>query len=41
MGQERLTGLALLSTHRDINIDINNIINQFAKSGNRRLPFVL
>nr|CAI5830621.1 unnamed protein product [Callosobruchus analis] len=40
MGQDRLTGLALLSTHRDI-IDINNIINQFAKSGSRRLPFVL
>lgn len=30
MGEERLTGLALLNTHRDIDIDVEKIIDRFA-----------
>lgn len=41
MGQERLTGLALLHAHRDITVDVNKVIDRFAKSGNRRKDFVL
>ncbi|KAK3917526.1 52 kDa repressor of the inhibitor of the protein kinase [Frankliniella fusca] len=41
MSQDRLTGLALMHVHRDIDIDINAIITRFAKSGNRRLELIL
>lgn len=30
-GQERLTGLALLSVHREINIDIEEVVNRFSR----------
>ena len=30
MGEERLTGLALLNTHRDISIDVEKIIDRLA-----------
>lgn len=41
MGNERLTGLALLNIHREIDVDIDNIINRFARIGNRKLEFIL
>ncbi|XP_063794593.1 52 kDa repressor of the inhibitor of the protein kinase-like [Pseudophryne corroboree] len=41
MGQERLTGLALLHTHREIAVDIDKVIDRFANNGKRRLEFVL
>lgn len=41
MGEERLTGLALMHIHQDIDIDIDNIITRFAKSSKRRLEFVI
>ena len=41
MQEERLTGLALMLIHRDIDVNIENVINRFAKSGNRRVDFIL
>lgn len=41
MGEERLTGLALLHIHRDIQLDVDKLITRFAKSSKRRLEFVL
>lgn len=41
MGQERLTGLALLNAHREIVVDVDKVIDRFAKIRNRRLEFVL
>lgn len=40
-GQERLTGLTLLSVHRQIHIDPAEFINRFAKEKNRQIDFVL
>jgi len=40
-GQERLTGLALLSVHRQIHIDPDEVIDRFAKEKNRQIDFVL
>lgn len=40
MTEERLNGLALLHIHQDINIDINKVIDRFAKN-NRKLDFVI
>lgn len=39
--EERLTGLALMSVHRDINIDNEEIINTFAIEKSRKLDFIL
>ena len=39
MSEDRLTGLALLYIHRDLEIDIEDVINRFG-SKNRRLDFV-
>ncbi|XP_063235854.1 52 kDa repressor of the inhibitor of the protein kinase-like [Bacillus rossius redtenbacheri] len=39
--EERLNGLCLLHIHRDISINIDNIIERFAKKGKRRLDFVV
>ena len=41
MSEDRLVGLALLNVHRDIVVDVGNVIERFAKSGNRKLDFVL
>jgi len=40
MGQARLTGLALMNIHSKIPLNINNIIDRFAKS-NHKIDFVL
>lgn len=42
MREERLTGLALLYIHKNINIhnNIENIINRFANDKNRKLDFI-
>lgn len=41
MGQERLTGLALMHIHYDENIDIENVIDKYANLRNHRLDFTL
>lgn len=41
MVEDRLNGLALLHIHRDINVDVETIIDRFAKSKHRKLDFVL
>lgn len=41
MSEERLSGLCLLHTHRDVEVDVNKVIDRFAKSGNRRLDFII
>ncbi|CAH1108909.1 unnamed protein product [Psylliodes chrysocephalus] len=41
MGEERLTGLCLLHVHRDVTVDIEKVIERFAKNGNRPLEFIL
>lgn len=41
MEQERLTGLALLNIHRDINVSPENIVNRYAKIRKHRDEFVL
>lgn len=40
-GQERLTGLALMSVHRDVDIDNEEIITTFAMEKARKLDFIL
>ena len=37
MGQERMTGLALMHVHRAIKIDDNEVINMFTRRNPRRL----
>jgi len=41
IGNERMTGLALLSIHKDRLIDREKIMNDFVASSNRRSDFVL
>ncbi|KAJ1530159.1 hypothetical protein ONE63_005090 [Megalurothrips usitatus] len=41
MSQDRLTGLALMHVHRDLELSIENIITRFAKQNSRRLDFIL
>jgi len=41
IGNERMTGLALLSRHKDRQIDREKIMNDFVASSNRRSDFVL
>ena len=41
MGEERLIGLALLHVHFDSEIDIEKIIERFAKKRKRRIDFVI
>jgi len=41
IGNERMTGLALLSLHKDRQIDREKIMNDFDASSNRRSDFVL
>jgi len=40
MGEERLTGSAMISVHRDIHLDVKDIIDPFA-SRKKKIPFVL
>lgn len=40
MSETRLTGLALLNIHRDIDVDVNKVIDMFSKT-NRKLDFAL
>lgn len=37
MGENRLTGLALLMVHRDMDVSRENILTRFDSTGNRRL----
>ena len=37
MTENRLCGLALLYTHRDMNINKENIVDRFDASGHRRI----
>lgn len=41
MVEDRLNGLALMHIHREIAIDINKVIDRFAKSKSRRINFIL
>jgi len=41
IGNERMTGLALLSIRKDLQIDREKIMNDFVASSNRRFDFVL
>jgi len=41
MGNERLSSLAMLHVHRDIDINIENVIDMFAKMKNRNRNFIL
>ena len=41
IGNERMTGLALLSIHKDRQVDGEKIMNDFVASSNRRSDFVL
>ena len=36
MTEDKLVGLALLNTHRDIVVNVENVIERLAKSGNRQ-----
>ena len=38
MGSERLSGLALLTVHRTIPLDIEDILNRFRDMKSRRIP---
>lgn len=37
MSEERLTGLALMHIHKDIDVDIEEIIDSFAQEHPRRM----
>lgn len=41
MNEERLTGLCMLHVHKDINLDVDKIIDRFSKCKTRRLDFVV
>ncbi|CAH1153707.1 unnamed protein product [Phaedon cochleariae] len=41
MGQNRLTGLALLHIHRDIPVSTDNVIDRFASVHKRNIDFIL
>lgn len=41
MSQDRLVGLALLHIHRDIEIDVNVIIDKFAKDKKRNINLLV
>ena len=38
MGQERLSALTMMSVHRDLEIDYDDIIDRFKLVCNRRIP---
>ncbi|XP_029348594.1 zinc finger MYM-type protein 1-like [Acyrthosiphon pisum] len=41
MGEHRLTGLALLHTHKDIIVNIEEVINRFANEKKRNVQLLL
>lgn len=41
MGEDRLTGLALLHIHLDIDVDIDRIIDRFGNDSSRKLDFII
>ncbi|KAH3830795.1 hypothetical protein DPMN_104048 [Dreissena polymorpha] len=43
MGEERLTGLGLMSVHRDIDVNVSVIVKQFERQNPRKmkLPCIL
>jgi len=41
MGESRLTGLALMHTHKDIVVNIEEVINRFANENKRNLKLLL
>jgi len=41
MGQDRLTGLALLNIHRSIEINVDDVIDRFTSLKKRNIDFVL
>lgn len=41
MREDRLTGLALLNVHRDIEVNIEEVVNRFARKKTRKLDFVI
>jgi len=41
MGNERLSSLAMLHVHRDIDINIDNVIDMFEKMKNRNKNVIL
>jgi len=41
MEEERLIGFAILNVHRDIAVNIEKVIDRFAKSKTRLVDFVL
>ena len=41
MTEDRLTGLCLMHTHRDIDVDFGAVIDRFASERGRRLNFIL
>ena len=40
MTEERLNGLALSSIHRDIDLNMDDIINRFARKNERRMSLI-
>lgn len=40
MLENRLNGLAFLNVHKEIKVDIPDIINKFSNAGNRRLQLL-
>jgi len=40
-GEDRLTGLALLSVHRNIVVDPEEVINRFSNEKQRNIEFVI
>jgi hypothetical protein len=41
MAEDRLTGLTILNVHRDISVNVDKVIDRFAKIKKRLLDFVL
>ena len=41
VGEARLNGLAMLNIHRDMEVDVQTVIDDLAKLGSRHLQFVL
>ena len=40
MGNARLTGLTLMHMHRDVSVDINQVIDSFAQRNPKKIKLV-